>query len=622
MPRDLIEADAAQPGFAPGQPAGGATPAYGWRRAVFAVLVIATIASLFAMFTLAIGGGGIDVVELALVSVFALTLPWLVVGFWNAVIGAFLLWRDDGGSTALVPLAAAAAGMPVRSRTALVLPIHEEDVDLAFAHLRTTVASLDACRPDGTFDVFILSDTQSENVAERERRLFREWQACHAGAARLHYRRRGMNTGFKAGNIRDFCDRWGGAYDFMIVLDADSVMTGRTILRLVRLMQASPQFGILQTLCVGLPAASAFARLFQFGMRHGMRSYTVGSAWWQGDAGPYWGHNAIIRLAPFIAHCRLPSVPGGPPLGGAILSHDQVEAVLMRKAGFEVRVLPVEEGSYEVNPPTLPDFIKRDLRWCQGNMQYLRLLRLPGIKPLGRLQLLLAILMYTGAPCWLAFLAIGTLHLFLADLPVVVAPQALPSVAGSGPAFGVIIFLSVLTMSQAPKLLGVVYALAKQSQRQAFGGAARLLSGAFAELLFSLGLGPVMSVAQSLCMLRLAAGRPVRWRAQVRSDRRVSWREASLLLWPQTLIGVAWFAALLATQPALLVWAAPVLSALLLAIPFAVITARRRAGAALARQRLCATPEELAPAREVLAACPWLAPPPALANNAVRFSVS
>src|SRR4029077_3336826 len=189
-------------------------------------------------------------------------------------------------------------------------------------------------------------------------------------------------------------------HDYAIVLDADSLMTPRAMLRLVRIMQARPAIGILQTLVTGLPSASPFARIFQFGMRLGMRSYTLGAASWQGDCGPYWGHHAIVRLAPFREHGELPVRPGGPPLGGHVLSHDQLEAVLMRRAGYEGRVLPEEEGSGKENPPTLLEFIRRDLRWCQGNMQYFHFLPLPRLLPVSRCQLGLAIAMYLAAPAW------------------------------------------------------------------------------------------------------------------------------------------------------------------------------------------------------------------------------
>ena len=226
-------------------------------------------------------------------------------------------------------------------------------------------------------------------------------------------------------------------------------------------MQANPRLGILQTLVTGQPAESAFARIFQFGMRHSMRTHTIGIAWWQGPSGPYWGHNAIIRLQPFIAHCRLPLLPGRPPLGGPVLSHDQVEAALMRAAGYEVRVIADEFESWEENPPSLPDFIKRDLRWCQGNMQYLRLLARPGLKPMGRFQLVNAIFMYLGAPFWILMLAAG---LAAALMPT-------PSGAAQFPAaLAFALYFATLAIGFAPRVLGVIDILLQPARRAAYGG--------------------------------------------------------------------------------------------------------------------------------------------------------
>ena len=230
----------------------------------------------------------------------------------------------------------------------------------------------------------------------------------------LTYRRRDVNTGYKAGNIGDFCARWGGEHDFALTLDADSFMSADAILRLVRIAQGDPRLGILQSLVVGLPSTSAFTRIFQFGMRLGMRSYTLGSAWWQGDCGPYWGHNALLRLKPFLAARAAAAAEAGEE---QILSHDQIEAVLMRRGGFDVRVVPEEHESWEENPPNLIEFIGRDLRWCRGNLQYWRFLGLPGLKFVSRCQLLFAILMFLGSPGWIGLLIIGTLALAFTDTP-------------------------------------------------------------------------------------------------------------------------------------------------------------------------------------------------------------
>ena len=547
-----------------------------------------------------------------LIGLFTFNLPWLVVGFWNGAIGLFILVHDRGRLDRILPIMQPPADAPISARTAIVVPIHEEDPDLVFRHLRAVVASLRQTGAANAFDVFVLSDTRDETTAGREQDLFTTWQDEEGSAApALHYRRRELNSGFKAGNLREFCERRGDDFDLMLVLDADSVMSGPAILRCVRLMQANPDLGILQTLVVGMPTESAFARAFQFGMRHGMRAYTVGSAWWQGDCGPYWGHNAIIRLAPFIAHCRLPRLAGDPPLGGDVLSHDQLEAVLMRKAGWAVRVLPIEDGSWEATPPTLPDYAKRDLRWCHGNLQYLRL-RLPGLHRLGRVQILLAILMYAGSPAWLAFLLLATLGLFVDPGRAVIGPVA-PTIAGyamPATALGLAVFLTVVGMALAPKLFGIVYAFVDVRQRRAFGGSGRLAAGAVTELVFSLLLSPVMSVAHTIFILGLIARRPLQWRAQVRTGHAVGWAEAAAHLWPQTALGLVFSAILLRTAPWLIPWMAPILAGLVLAVPFAIITSRPAVGRLLRRFGLWATPEEFAPPAELVAACPWLHGPP------------
>ncbi len=581
----------------------------GARRAVFFALVTATIILAVAAFVIAFLPGGLTAVEIAMLGLFTLNLPWLAIGLWNAVVGWALLRRPHVDLSRILPLAGLHGPLPPGGRIALVMPVHDEDPSTVLITLRTTLASLDATGRSAPFDVFVLSDTRDDRIAAREEAMFNAWRRVDARPERLHYRRRPDNAGFKAGNIREFCDRWGAHYDHMIVLDADSVMTGPLILRLVGLMQANPRVGILQTLIVGLPSTSGFARMFQFGMRHGMRAYSMGSAWWQGDAGPYWGHNAIVRLRPFIEHCRLPRVPGRPPLGGVVLSHDQLEAVLMRRAGWEVRVLPVEDGSFEANPPTLLDFSKRDLRWCHGNMQYTRLLGLAASYRLGRLQMILAILMYTGAPCWLAFCLLGLAQPAMSAMglpPVVMIgePAWLPE--GGLPAVGIMLFFGIVGMSWAPKLFGLVHAVGDPFVRRSYGGGGRLLAGAGVELLFSTLLAPVVATAQTIFMGGLLIGRRLKWRAQKRADRSVAWGEAARRLWPQTVLGLIFLFALALLLPAALPWASPMIAGLLLAVPFAVLTASPGFGTWLERVGLCATPEELQPSPEARAVCPWL----------------
>lgn len=562
------------------------------RRLFFAFLVGGSILGLVSALTYVFAAGGLRAIEIAMITVFALNTPWMVIGFWNAVIGFSLLHFKRDWLQSVTGLSGLQdESSPISSRTAIVMPVHNESPDLVVGNLKAVTDSLDATGLSDTFDVFLLSDTTDPDIARREQALFEAWRNGNERPDRLHYRRRTDNTGQKVGNIGDFCTRWGDGFDFMIVLDADSVMSGPAILRLVRLMQHNPGLGILQTLVTGMPASSAFARMFQFGMRHGMRSYTTGSAWWQGPDGPYWGHNAILRLEAFRRNCTLPALPGSRPLGGEILSHDQVEAVFMRRGGYEVRVLPLEDGSYEENPTTLPDFLTRDLRWCQGNMQYLKLFRHPalirGVRPMGRLQLLLAIMMYTGAPLWYAFMGLG-----LADLWMTAASGSATAPAADVPGFGLVIFATVMGMTFAPKLLGILDIAIRRAGRAAYGGGFRIAAGTVLETVFSLLLSPVVALAQTVFVFGLFFGKRIRWDAQEREDRRVTLGEALSGLWLQTLLGAGFLAVLAAIAPQILPWAAPVIAGLLLSVPFTVVTAMPALGRLFRRYGLCAIPEE------------------------------
>ena len=311
-------------------------PALAGRRVLFAVLVAVTMAAMLWLMAKALAPGGIGALDLAILALFALILPWIVVGFWNATIGFVLMRMSPDPVAAVFPAAARVRGdEPIVASTAILVCIRNEEPLRVAQNLAPLIAGLEASGVADRFGLYVLSDTEEGVLAEREQEVFAPLAAGDRTLEAM-YRRRTRNDGFKAGNIADFCRRWGGEHDFAVTLDADSIMPADAVLRMARIMQADPTLGILQGLVVGLPSTSAFARLFQFGMRLGMRSYTIGSAWWQGDCGPYWGHNAILRLKPFIAHCALPELPDG----SSVLSHDQIEAVLMRRAGFAVRVLP------------------------------------------------------------------------------------------------------------------------------------------------------------------------------------------------------------------------------------------------------------------------------------------
>ena len=383
------------------------------RLIVLALNVVTYLLMLWAAAAI-LGTGGWSIIDIVMWVCFAIGTPWTVLGFWNSVIGLWLLHFHPNPMAEVAPYAPAGeAETPLTIKTAIFMTVRNEDPERAIRRLRTVTASVDATGQGAAFSYFVLSDTNDDALGDKEAKAVAAWQAQDPDRDRITYRRRTDNTGYKAGNVRDFCDKWGSQFELMLPLDADSVMSGPAIVRLVRMMQAHPKIGILQSLVVGMPSSSAFARIFQFGMRHGMRSYTMGQSWWVGDCGPFWGHNAVVRIKPFADSCHLPILPGGPPLGGHVLSHDQVEATLMRRAGYEVRVLPVENGSWEENPPTMLDFAKRDVRWCQGNMQYIKLLNLPGLHAMSRFQLVWAILMFLGIPAWTLMIALLPLEAWM-----------------------------------------------------------------------------------------------------------------------------------------------------------------------------------------------------------------
>lgn len=562
------------------------------RRLLMLALNLGTLAALLAGLAHLLGLGGWSPADVVIFVAFLFAAPWTVLGFWNAVIGLWLLhgWHD--GLAEVAPFAAAGdRPTPLMLRTAVLMTLRNEDPGRAFSRLKAVKHSLDATGEGVWFDYFVLSDTSDPAVAAAEEALAAAWAAEIGEPARLTYRRRAGNAGFKAGNIRDFCEHWGDRYELMLPLDADSLMAGETVISLARMMQAHPKLGILQSLVVGMPSRSAFARIFQFGMRHGMRPYTMGAAWWAGDCGPFWGHNALVRIAPFRDHCHLPVLPGGPPLGGAVMSHDQVEAVLMRRAGYEVRMLPVEGGSWEENPPTMLDFAKRDLRWCLGNLQYLKLLDLPALKPTSRYQLIWAILMFLGLPAWTLMIALLPLKVF--------EDRAMP---GYPTGFAAGFYALFLLMHLAPKLAGFVDTLLTQGGVARYGGGIRFLASAAIETVFGFLQSAVTSLRTTLFMVGLAFGRArIGWNGQARDAHALSFATAWAGLWPHLLFGVYLFGTLAWLSPVVLIWSLPLTVGYLLAVPFAMLTALPAAGAWLARHGLCDIPEDVA-APPVLAA--------------------
>jgi membrane glycosyltransferase len=569
--------------FAGVMPAGTATLTR--RRALFAGLVAATMTGVLWLAAVAVPPTSVGAISFLVL--FTITLPWSVIGFWNAFIGFWIMRMARDPAVTVNPMAASIRGdEPITMTTAILMCIRNESPEPVARNLRPLLEGLVAANVADKFHVYVLSDSSIPDVIAEETALVEAFTAKWQGIIPVTYRRREINTAFKSGNIRDFCERWGANHDFALTLDADSFMPADAVLRMIRIAQANPTLGILQTLIVGMPSVSVFARVFQFGMRLGMRSYTLGSAWWQGDCGPYWGHNAIIRLAPFIAHCHMPVLPGNGPLSGPVLSHDQVEAVMMRRAGYDVRVLPVEGMSFEENPPTLMEFGRRDLRWLQGNMQYWQLLGMPGLKPVSRFQLIFAIQMYLGSPAWMAMTAIGAVLLALSNTP---AAQYVPVEPGAG----TLLFAIMMLMTFAPKIATIIDVLLTPSLRRAYGGTLAFAANIAVETLFMLLLAPLIALSHTIFMTRLFIFRDGgTWTSQTRQSHAVPWSMAFAKMWPQTLAGIAVLTIVALKAPQHFTFALMGAAGLVLAAPFAVITASPWLGRLFARIGICHLPEE------------------------------
>lgn len=545
---------------------------------MFLTLVMGSMAGLIVLAFFALDVPGKTANNVALLLLFSLTTPWLALGFWNAIIGLVIM------QTGRDPVRGPRRGTAVPS-TAILMCVRNEPPERVVLNLDSMMAEIEAAGCSKNFHLYVLSDTSRADMIVDEEEAFEGLSRKWDGRFLVTYRRRETNTGFKAGNIRDFLERWGDDHELMVTLDADSFMPASGMLRMIDIMQSEPRLGILQSLVIGMPTSSAFARLFQFGMRLGLRSWTIGSAWWQADCGPYWGHNAVIRVEPFKRHCAIPPLPGKGILSGHILSHDQIEAALMRRAGYEVRVLAEEDLGWEENPPTLIEFIRRDRRWLRGTLQYLFFIGLPGLRPVSRVQLVLAMLMFTGSPAWVALLLVGAVALATDPTGTLVNAE-----------YGVPLLEIILTMWFAPKIATVIDVLSRPTFRIGYGGGLRFLSSVVAETIFSLLLSPIMWVCHTTSLLGLLTGRTIGWTGQVRNDHVISWSAALRELWPQTALGLASLTIVAATLPRALPYVFVLMvGGLVLSVPFCVVTSWPSTGRVLKRLGIGRLPEETAP---------------------------
>ena len=565
------------------------------RRVTFFLLVLLTTLIAMGLMFSVFQTDGLTTVELILLLLYAILFSWICVSFWTAFMGFFVLLtgRDHGAITRQTG-SPPDAGEPA-PRTAILMPIYNEDSERVFSGLRAIHQSLADTGQLAGFDFFVLSDTRDPEVWIEEELRWQDMVRALDGKGRIFYRNRPENTSRKSGNLEDFCTRWGGNYRYMIVLDADSIMKGETLVEMVRIMERHPRVALLQTPPVPINRESLFARILQFaGSLYG-RMFTAGLNYWQLGESNYWGHNAIVRIQPFLDHCGLPKLPGREPFGGEILSHDFVEAALLRRAGWEVWLAYDLEGSYEEIPPTLIDYAKRDRRWCQGNLQHLRLAMAQGFNALSRLHFSMGVMSYLASPLWLLFLIATGIAAYIQtqhDPVYFFGENWAPVWPVSFAVEMTTVLLVTLTMLFLPKALALALLLKDERLAQSYGGLVGATSSVVLETVFSVLTAPVLMLFQTKFVLAILMRRAVGWPPQQRGDHMTSFKEAALTHGVQSLFGVVVGLWSYQYVPAFFWWLTPVLLGLLLAIPVSMLSSSIALGRQARELGLFLTPEE------------------------------
>src|ERR1700730_10302726 len=562
------------------------------RACIFIGTAVLTLAGCYEMYEV-VQVGGVTILEWMVLALIVLLFAWIAFSFMSALAGFFVLlfrMRDPLGIDPKAPLPS------IRSKSAMLLPTYNEDPYRILARLRAICESVEetGCAPQ--FDWFVLSDTTNPSVWIAEEKCFLQLRR-DCGAGRIFYRHRPENTARKAGNIEDWVKRFGAGYDHMIILDADSLMTGDTIVRLVAAMEKHPAVALIQTLPVVVNARTLFARLQQFAGRLYGPLIAAGTAWWHDTEGNYWGHNAIIRVRAFAQNAGLPELHGRKPFGGHILSHDFVEAALMRRGGWVIQMAPALGGSFEECPPSLLEFAARDRRWCQGNFQHLAVLPARRLHWVSRLHLLTGIGSYITAPVWLIFLVLGILISLQAQF---VRPEyfpkgfaLFPKWPAQDPVLAAWVFLGTMGLLIMPKLLACILLLTQTDIRRKFGGGSLVFAGILIETFLSGLIAPVMMIFQSSAVGEILLGRDAGWQVQRRDDGGVPRQELIRKYALPTSIGLAMALSAYVVSLPLLLWMAPVILGLWLSIPIAMLCSRVFGP----NSRLFRTPEQTEPPR-------------------------
>lgn len=574
-----------------------------WRRVLLLSLIIVPTAIACRTMAAVLPSGGGAPLEVVLLILFSILFAWISVGFWTAFLGFVLLMKGVNRLSPSQVLKGDESIEDERARTAILIPIYNEEVKRVIAGLRTVYRSLKSTGSLDRFDFFLLSDTTDPDVWVEEEDGWHSFCQEENAFGRVFYRKRRSNAKRKSGNVADFCRRWGKNYRYMIVFDADSIMSGRTMVKMVQMMEARSDIGILQTPPAGANRETFIARAQQFANRLYGPMFAAGLHFWQlGDA-QYWGHNAIIRTEPFTKHCQLPRLPGRGPLSGDILSHDFVESALMRRAGYGVWLAYDMDGSYEETPPTLLDELKRDRRWCQGNLQHIRLMFTRGFFPTHRALFINGVLSYGSALLWFAFLLISSAQavaeVYFEPVYFSSTKTLFPLWPVWRPHWAMALFGSTAVLLFLPKLLSLILVFIKDPEARLFGGKNSLVKGILLEVLLSTALAPIRMLHHSVFVVSTLLGKNVGWGTQSRDDRGTTWLDAVSIHWWGTALGVVWGGLVYMVNPSFFWWISPIIISLIFSIPLSVMTSRASLGRWLRRKGLFLTPEEVDPSVEL-----------------------
>jgi len=519
---------------------------------------------------------------------FAVSLGWIAFAAGSVLAGASK--RRDPAPAQLTPAAA--------SLTALVMPIYNEDPTRTAAGLQAMGEALHRIDAHRTFEIVILSDSTDADAWIRETISVAKLRAALSPMMPVWYRRRWQNVARKSGNLEDFVTRWGGRYDHMIVLDADSLIDAPTLKQLVLMMQSDPKLGILQTAPQLIGARTFFARLQQFAACVYGPVITRGLSAWSGDSGNYWGHNAIIRISAFAQYCGLPKLSGRKPFGGFVLSHDFVEAALMRRGGWKVRMATDVGGSWEESPPTLIDIAVRDRRWAQGNLQHMKIIGSAGLRFISRMHLGVGIMSYLSSPMWLVMIGIG---FSLAIQSRLIRPEYFShdfQLFPTWPRFDVALMMALFWFSMLvlliPKMLGLVRALLSRRIRHGAGGVIGITASFLLEAILSALYAPILMIVQSRHVFEVFMGRDSGWKTQRRdAGNSTTWSDAWRYHRRHMLLSFVTAVIVYFISPPLLAWVSPALLGLFLAVPLSRLSGSEGLGSFLARLALLRTPEEV-----------------------------